>query len=69
VNPTTEICKVGFQILGVFGPRHLIDTWCCRLLQAKEACAQRICVDVMQKRRQFLFSVPGDGYSYATLRL
>jgi hypothetical protein len=39
------------------------------VLQAEEARPQDIDVDVMQERRQFALSVPGDGFSYAGLRL
>ena len=37
--------------------------------RAGEARPQNINVDVMQERRQLVLSVPGDGFSYAGLRL
>jgi hypothetical protein len=60
-----EIC---LKVLCVFDPRPLIDTWGSSLLQSEEACPQDLNVDVMQKRRQLVLSVPGDGFSYAGLR-
>jgi hypothetical protein len=56
-------------VLCVFGPRHLVDTWRCGLLQSEETCPQDINVDVMKERRQLILSVPDDGFSYAGLRL
>jgi hypothetical protein len=56
------------KVLCVFGPRHLVDTWRCGLLQSEEACAQDVNVDVMQERRQLVLFVPDDGFSYAGLR-
>jgi hypothetical protein len=49
---------------------HVISsTRRCCLLQTEEARPQDIDVDVMQERRQLALSVPGDGFSYAGLRL
>jgi hypothetical protein len=59
-------CALGLCVLG---PRHLVDARSSGLLQAEEARPQDIDVDVMQERRQFALSVPGDGFSYAGLRL
>ena len=56
------------KVLCVFGPRHLVDTWRCSLLQSEEACAQDVNVDVMQERRQLVLFVPDNGFSYAGLR-
>src|SRR5262252_9344142 len=53
-----EVC---LKVFRVFGPRPLIDTRRCSLLQFEEACPQDINVDVMQERRQLVLSVPGDG--------
>jgi hypothetical protein len=39
------------------------------LLQTEEARPQNIDAEMMQERRQFILSVPGDGFSYAGLRL
>ena len=61
-----EVC---LKVLCVFGPRHLIDTWRCSLLQSEETCPQDINVDVMKERRQLVLSIPDDGFSYAGLRL
>src|ERR1700745_2767195 len=60
-----EVC---LEVLCVFDPRPLINTWGSSLLQSEEACPQNLNVDVMQERRQFVLSVPGDGFSYAGLR-
>jgi hypothetical protein len=49
--------------------RHLVDTWRIGLLQTEEARPQNIDGEMMQERRQFILSVPGDGFSYAGLRL
>ena len=61
-----EVCLEGPRVLG---PRHLVDARSSGLLQTEEARPQDIDVDMMQERRQFALSVPGDGFSYAGLRL
>ena len=61
-----EVCLESFRVLG---PRHLVDARRRGLLQTEEARPQDSDVDVMQERRQFALSVPGDGFSYAGLRL
>jgi hypothetical protein len=61
-----EVCLEGLRILG---PRHLVDAWRSGLLQTEETPAQNIHVNVMQERRQLALSAPGDGFSYAGLRL
>jgi hypothetical protein len=48
----------------IFKPSHASG-----LLQTEEARPQNIDGEMMQERRQFILSVPGDGFSYATLRL
>ena len=53
----------------VFGPRHLVDARRGRLLQTEEARPQDIDGEMMQERRQFTLSVPGNGFSYTGLRL
>ena len=57
------------QVLGVFGPRHLVDARRCHLLQIGEARSQDVDVDVMQERRQLALPVPDDRFSCADLRL
>ena len=64
-----QVHEVCLEVLRVLGPRHLVDTWRSGLLQTEEARPQDIDVDVMQERRQLVLSVPGDGFSYAGLRL
>ena len=64
-----QVQEVCLKVFCVFDPRHLVDTRRCGLLQPEEARPQDIDVDVMQERRQFVLSVPGDGFSYAGLRL
>ena len=64
-----QVQEVRLKVFCVFDPRHLVDTRRGRLLQTEEAGPQDIDVDVMQERRQFVLSVPGDGFSYAGLRL
>jgi hypothetical protein len=63
-----QVQEVRLQVLGIFGPRHLVDARRCGLLQTEEARSQDLNVDVMQERRQLVLSVPGDGFSYAGLR-
>ncbi len=60
--------EVRLKVLCVFDPRPLIDTWSSSLLKSEEACPQDLNVDVMQERRQLVFSVPGGGFSCADLR-
>jgi hypothetical protein len=55
--------------VSAYSVRHLVDARRRGLLQTEEARPQDIDVDVMQERRQFALSVPGDGFSYAGLRL
>jgi len=56
--------------LGVVSrPRHVVDTRRRGLPQTKEARPQGVNADVIQERRQLFLSVPGDGLSYAGLRL
>jgi hypothetical protein len=69
VNTSVKICEVGLDVLHVVGPRHLVDTRRSGPLQIEEARPQNIDADVMQERRQLALSVPGDGISYAGLRL
>jgi hypothetical protein len=64
-----QVQEVCLKVFCVFGPRHLVDTRRCRLLQTEEAGPQDIDVDVMQERRLLVLSVLGDGFSYAGLRL
>jgi hypothetical protein len=64
-----QVYEVRLEGLCVLGPRHLVDARSSGLLQAEEARPQDVDVDVMQERRQFALSVPGDGFSYAGLRL
>jgi len=64
-----QVPEVCLKVFCVFDPRHLVDTRRCSPLQAEEARSQDVDVDVMQKRRQLVLSVPGDGFSYAGLRL
>jgi hypothetical protein len=64
-----QVQEVCLKVLCVFVPRHLVDTWRCSLLQTEETRPQDVDVDVMQERRQPILSVPGDGFSYAGLRL
>jgi hypothetical protein len=64
-----QVYEVCLESLRVLSPRHLVDAWCRGLLQTEEVRAQDIGVDVMQERRQFVLSAPGDGLSYADLRL
>ena len=40
-----------------------------RFFRLKKACPQDVDRDVMQERRELLLLVPGDGFSYAILRL
>jgi hypothetical protein len=61
-----EVCLEGLRILR---PRHLVDAWRSGLLQTEEARPQNININVMQERRQLALSAPGDGFSYAGLRL
>ena len=69
VNASMQVQEVRLQVLGVFGPRHLVDARRCGLLQIGEARSQDVDVDVMQERRQLALPVPDDGFSYADLRL
>jgi hypothetical protein len=64
-----EAQEVLLKVFRVFGPRHLIDAWRGGLLQTEEARPQNIDGEMMQERRQLVLSVPGDGFSYAGLRL
>jgi len=64
-----QVYEVRLEDPCVLGPRHLVDARRRGLLQTEEARPQDIDVDVMQERRQFALSVPGDGFSYAGLRL
>jgi len=69
VDASMQVQEVRLQATCVFGPRHLVDARRCGLLQTEEARSQNGDVDVMQKRRQLVLSVPDDGFSYAGLRL
>jgi site-specific DNA recombinase len=69
VDARMQVPEVCLKVLCVFDPRHLVDTRRCSPLQAEEARPQDVDVDVMQKRCQLVLSVPGDGFSYAGLRL
>jgi hypothetical protein len=69
VHTSVKICEVGLDVLHVVGPRHLVDTRRSGPLQVEEARPQNIDADVMQERRQLALSVPGDGISYAGLRI
>jgi site-specific DNA recombinase len=69
VDASMQVQEVCLKVFCVFDPRHLVDTRRCGLLQSEEARPQDIDVDVMQERRQLVLSVPGDGFSYAGLRL
>ena len=64
-----EIREVLLKVLRVLDPCHLVDARHGGLLQTEEARPQNIDRDVMQERRQLVLSVPGDGFSYAGLRL
>ena len=64
-----EVREVLLEPFRVFGPRHLVDAWRGGLLQTEEARPQNIDGEMMQERRQLILSVPGDGFSYAGLRL
>jgi hypothetical protein len=64
-----EVREVLLKVFRVFGPRHLVDAWRSGLLQTEEARPQNINVNVMQERCQLALSAPGDGCSYAGLRL
>jgi hypothetical protein len=59
-----QLCEVRLEALRVLGPRHLVDTF-----SPKKLARKNIDVDVMQERRQLALSVPGDGFSYAGLRM
>ncbi len=58
----TERCLL--EAFRVFGPCHLVDARHSGLLQTEEARPQNIDAEMMQERRQFILSVPGDGFSY-----
>jgi hypothetical protein len=64
-----EIREVRLKVLRVLSPRHPVGARRSGLLQLEEARPQNVNVDVMQERRQLVLSVPGDGFSYAGLRL
>ena len=64
-----EIAKVLLAAILVHVPRHRIDAGRRSSLQCEEGGAKDINCDVMQERCQFLLVVPGDGFSYAGLRL
>ena len=64
-----QVQEAYLKVFCVFGPRHLVDAWRRSLLQSEETCSQDINVNVMQERRQLALFVPGDGFSYAGLRL
>ncbi len=59
----------GAKARRVFGPGHLVDAWRSRLLQTEEARPQNVDGEMMQERRQFILSVPGDSFSYTGRRL
>src|ERR1700704_4911063 len=65
VDTRMQVPEVCLKVFCVLNPRHLVDTRRCSPLQAEEARSQNVDVDVMQKRRQLVLSVPGDGFSYA----
>ena len=69
VDASMQVYEVCLESPHVLGPRHLVDARSSGLLQTEEARPQDIDIDVMQERRQFALSVPGDGFSYAGLRL
>jgi hypothetical protein len=69
MNPCVKIGKVGLQICRVLVPRPAIDAGGCALLQTEEGPLQNLNGDVMQERRQLLRPVPGNGATYAGLRL
>ena len=63
-----QVQEVRLQVLGVFGPRHLVDARRCGLLQSKEARSQNVDVDVMQKRRMQKISYAGYRFPPEILR-
>ena len=69
LDARVEVREVLFKALRVFGPRYLVDARRGRLLQTEEARPQNVDGEMMQERRQFILSVPGDSFSYAGLRL
>jgi hypothetical protein len=64
-----EVREVLLKARRVFGPGHLVDARRGRLLQTEEARSQNVDGEMMQERRQFILSVPGDSFSYTGLRL
>jgi hypothetical protein len=69
VDAAVQISEVSVKVCRVVHPRHLVDADGCALLQVEEGCPQGIYGDVVQKRRQLLLGIPGDGFTYAGLRL
>ena len=52
VNASMQVQEVRLQVLGVFGPRHLVDARRGGLLQSEESRPQNIDADMMQERGQ-----------------
>jgi hypothetical protein len=69
MDPRVQISEVSVKVCRVVVPRHAIDAGRRALLQREERGAQDVDADVMQERRQLLLAVPGDGFTYAVLRL
>ena len=69
VNACREISEVSLKVCRVVHPRHVVDANGCAFLQIEECPAESVDRDVVQKRRQLLLWVPGNGFTYASLRL
>jgi len=69
LDARVEDREVLLEAFRLFGPCHLVDARHSGLLQTEEARPQNIDAEMMQERRQLILSVPGDGFSYAGLRL
>jgi hypothetical protein len=69
MDPCVQVREVGLEGLRVARPCQPVGPGGGVRLRIKERRVQDVDADVMQERRELLLPVPGDGLSYASLRL
>ena len=69
MDAAVQISEVSVKVCRVIHPGHLVDADGRALLQFEEGRTQGFDGDVVQERRQLFLGIPGNGFTYAGLRL
>jgi len=69
MQPIVQSLKVILQVIGVIGPRPLIDPSRSALLQREEGVSESVNSNVVHEGGKLLLLIPGNYFSYASARL